>query len=169
MINYDVRSKLLVLIKENMIIEYEKFKIYKKDLKEKYIDCLENDFLTERDKELILKYPPCIKMSDRVSIVYYYQSGIDIERCNVYNILYKEDDLIIRFDKKYPKICDTIYSLKENSVIWTKIGPTFYQYLNARNAVVRKINLADDFLGHKNTTITLIKKEFPELYKLYKP
>jgi hypothetical protein len=28
--------------------------------------------------------------------------------------------------------------------------------------------LAYEFLSHKNTTITLIKKEFPELYKLYK-
>jgi hypothetical protein len=148
-------------------------KLYKDKLKKEFVKYLEKGYMTERDRELISKYPSYIRQEDQIPIAYYYQYGSDggdlkLEQFKDYRMR-DNDDMVIRLDKNFPVICETIYQLREvDKKEWKKIGPLFYQYVNARNSYIKKANLAYEFLSHKNTTITLIKNEFPELYKLYK-
>ena len=172
MISKDIQKKLLGVIREKMIPEYKNSLVYKEKLKEEFVRYLENDYLGERDRELIYKYPAHIRKVSQVPIAYYnyYRSKDDIEivHYNDYDMR-DESDMIVKLDKEFPVICDSIYSLKEkDKKEWKKIGPLLHQYVNVRNSYIKKINLACEFLGHKNTTVTLIKNEFPELYKLYK-
>ena len=172
MISKDVQEKLLGIIKERMIPEYKNMKLYKDKLKEEFIKYLEEGYLTERDRELISKYPSYIKQVDRIPIAYYYRYGSSDDLKLEYFSGYwtrDDNDMMINLDKKFPIICGTIYQLRDiDKKEWKKIGPLLHQYVNARNSYIKKINLAYEFLSHKNTTVTLIKKEFPELYKLYK-
>ena len=172
MISKDIQKKLLGVIKEKMIPEYKNSLVYKEKLKEEFVRYLENDYLKERDRELISKYPSYIKKVSQAPIAYYSYYGrkedIEIVHYNDYDMR-DESDMIVKLDKEFPVICDSIYSLKEkDKEEWKKIGPLLHQYVNARNSCIKKINLACEFLGHKNTTVTLIKNEFPELYKFYK-
>jgi hypothetical protein len=125
--------------------------------------------LKEEDYDLIYKYPDHIKKVSKVPIAYYSKiEGLELEYFSGYWTR-DDDDMVIDLGSEYPSVSDTIYSLKEkDKKEWKKIGPLLHQYVNSRNSYIKKINLAYEFLSHKNTTITLIKKEFPELYKLYK-
>ncbi len=173
MISKDIQKKILGIIKEEMIPEYKNKELYKKKLKEEFVRYLEEDYMTERDRELISKYPDHIKQVDKVPISYYryYSLGenkIELEHFSGWWTR-EDDDLVIKLDKKFPVIVESVYSLKEkDKKEWKKIGPVFHQYINARNSYIKKVNMAFEFLSHKNTTVTLIKNEFPELYKLYK-
>ena len=174
MISKDIQKKILGVIREKMIPEYKNSLVYKEKLKEEFVRYLEEDYMTERDRELISKYPDHIKQVDKIPISYYryYGSGcgeeIKLEHFKDYTMR-DDDDMVIKLDKNFPVVCDSIYSLKEiDKKEWKKIGPLLHQFVNARNSYVKKVNIACEFLGHKNTTVTLIKNEFPELYKLYK-
>ena len=175
MISKDIQKKLLGIIKEKMIPEYKNSLLYKEKLKEEFVRYMEEGYMTERDRYLISKYPDHIKQVDRIPVSYYYRyygcigdDEIKIEHFIVYEMQDK-DDMVIMLDKNFPVICDSIHSLKKvDTKEWKKIGPLFHKYINTRNSYVKKINIACEFLGHKNTTITLIKNEFPELYTLYK-
>jgi hypothetical protein len=172
MISKDIQEKLLGIIKKEMIPEYKNLSLYKTKLKDEYVRYLEKDCLREEDYDLIYKYPDHIKKVSQVPIAYYYRygrsEGLELEHFSGYWAR-DNDDLVIDLGREYPSVSDTIYSLKEkDKKEWKKIGPLLHQYVNSRNSYIKKINLAYEFLSHKNTTITLIKKEFPELYKLYK-
>jgi len=171
MISKDIQEKLLGIIKKEMIPEYKNLSLYKTKLKDEYIRYLEKDCLKKEDYDLIYKYPDYIKKVSQVPIAYYNydrEEGLELVYFSGYWTR-DNDDLVIDLGREYPSISDTIYSLKEkDKKEWKKIGPLLHQYVNSRNSYIKKINLAYDFLSHKNTTITLIKKEFPELYKLYK-
>lgn len=172
MISKDIQEKLLGIIKDKMIPEYKNMELYKDKLKEEFVKYLEEGYMTERDRELISKYPDYIKQVDKISIAHYYRYGSsdDLKLEHFSGWWTRDDnDMTINLDKKFPVICETIYQLKDvDKKEWKKIGPLLHQYVNARNSYIKKANLAYEFLSHKNTTITLIKKEFPELYKLYK-
>jgi hypothetical protein len=168
MISKDTQEKLLGIIKKEMIPEYKSMSLYKTKLKDEYVRYLEKDCLGEEDYDLIYKYPDHIRKVSQIPIVHYYHSGLELEHFSGYWTR-DEDDMVIDLGSEYPSISDTIYSLKEkDKKEWRKIGPLLHKYVNSRNSYIKKINLAYEFLSHKNTTITLIKKEFPELYKLYK-
>ena len=173
MISKDIQKKILGVIREKMIPEYKNSLVYKEKLKEEFVRYVKEDFMTERDRELISKFPDYIKQVDQIPIAYYryYSSAgeeIKLEHFKGYWTR-DTDDMTIKLDKEFPVVCDSIYSLKEiDKKEWKKIGPLLHQFVNARNSYVKKVNIACEFLGHKNTTVTLIKNEFPELYKLYK-
>jgi len=172
MISKDIQEKLLGIIRKEMIPEYKNLSLYKTKLKDEYVRYLENDCLKKEDYDLIYKYPDYIKKVSQVPIAYYHcygrSDGLELENFSGYWTR-DDDDLVIDLEREYPSIHDTIYSLKErDKKEWRKIGPLLHKYVNSRNSYIKKINLAYEFLSHKNTTITLIKKEFPELYKLYK-
>ena len=171
MISKDIQEKLLGIIRKEMIPEYKNLSLYKTKLKDEYVRYLEKDYLGEEDYDLIYKYSDLIKKVSQVPIVYYHYGssvGLVLEHFSGYWTR-DDDDLVIDLGREYPSVSNTIYSLKENDKEeWKKIGPLLHQYINSRNSYIKKINLAYEFLSHKNTTITLIKKEFPELYKLYK-
>jgi hypothetical protein len=171
MISKDIQEKLLGIIKKEMIPEYKNLSLYKTKLKDEYVRYLEKDCLREEDYDLIYKYPDHIRKVSQVPIIYYSYGnsiGLKLEHFNGYWTR-DDDDMVIDLGSEYPSVSDTIYSLKEkDKKEWKKIGPLLHQYVNSRNSYIKKINLAYEFLSHKNTTITLIKKEFPELYKLYK-
>jgi len=169
MISKDIQEKLLGIIRKEMIPEYKNLSLYKTKLKDEYVRYLEKDCLKEEDYDLIHKYPDYIKKVSQVPIAYYhYGSELKLEHFSGYWTR-DDDDMVIDLGREYPSVSDTIYSLKEkDKEEWKKIGPLLHQYVNSRNSYIKKVNLAYEFLSHKNTTVTLIKKEFPELYKLYK-
>ena len=170
MLQKETQLKILGIIVDKMIPEYKNLLDLKKELKEVFIKFVESDYLKERDQELIYKYPTYIEWVNQMAIVY-YRSDITIERPNIYhNINFIDNiNLVIDLDKKMPLICSSLYDLKENKEAWEKIGPIFYKFINIRNIYVKKLNTTWEFLIHKNTTLKLIKDQFPELYKLYKP
>lgn len=173
MISREIQKKLLGIIRDNMIPEYENSLVCKEKIKEEFIRYLENDCFSEEDLELISKYPEYIKKTKSVPIIFSYTSEIDMAQYNssMYGLMSLNNklDLEIKLDKEYPAAVNCIYTLKEKDKDeWIKISPFFYKFINFRNLYVKKLNMAFDFLSHKNTTITLIKNKFPELYKLYK-
>lgn len=171
MISKDIQEKLLGIISREMIPEYKKSIAYKEKLKEVYVKWVTDEFITKRDQELISKYPDFIKTSDKIPVAYFYRYNntgeIDVEYFKGY--FSRENDLILVLDHPMPVVIEKLIDLKsKDEKAWNLIGPHFHRYINARNSYVKKYNIAYDFLAHKNTTITFIKKEFPELYKLYK-
>jgi hypothetical protein len=172
MISKAIQEKLLGIIREKMIPEYKNSETHREKLKEVFEKWVTETYLTERDRELISKYPNLIKTVTSVPIARYYRYGstsdIDVEIFKGYWTR-DETDLSLTYDTPLPVVVDTVCELKEkDKKAWAKIGPHVHRYINTRNTYIKKLNMAYDFLTHKNTTITLIKKEFPELYNLYK-
>lgn len=165
MIKKETRDKLLGIIKEKMIPERIEMLKSLEELKKAYVEYVEKNYMTERDLELIKKFPSCVKQVDQIPVAHYYNSVIELVYFNGY---YNTNDLCIKFDHPLPSIADSIVELKDNNEAWKSIGPPFYRYLNLRNRYVKKLNIANEFLSHKNTTITLIKTKFSELYELYR-
>ena len=173
MMSKEIQERLLRVIREKMIPEYKMSLEEKQDLKGVFLDYLENDYLTEKDRELIKKYPESVCLVDNLPIAYYsyYGSskGINVECFKGYfdGADFGRAELNITFDKKIPKIVSYISELSENEEAWKKVGPILHKYMNHRNTYIKKLNLAYEFVSHKNTTLALIKTEFPELYKFY--
>ncbi len=168
MIKKEIRDKLFGIIKEKMIPERIEMLKSLEELKKAYVEYVKKNYMTERDLELIKKFPSYVKQVDQIPVARYYHSGIDLVYFNGYHVFIDSNDLCIKFDHPLPSIVDSIVELKDNSEAWKFIGPPFYRYLNLRNRYVKKLNIANEFLSHKNTTITLIKTKFSELYELYR-
>lgn len=164
------QKKLLSIIRDEMIPEYKSLEEQREKLKEVFLKWVNLRFMTDRDKELIKKYPKLISMVSNIPVCRYYESGIDLSRSKYYERdFFSEDNMSLYFKDPIPKVIDSVYEIKSMfEEDWKMISPEFHHFINIRNTLVEKLNIAYEFISHKNTTITLIKSEFPELYKLYK-
>ena len=168
----EIQDRLLGVICNEMIPEYKISLELKEELKAVFLDYVENDYLTEKDKELINKYPSLVSTCNTIPIIYYYYYGskdrdIEVIGFKGYGYSYGKDDLILNFDHQVPKVVSTVFELAGNKEAWKKVGPIANKYINIRNIYIKKLNIAYDLVIHKNTTLAFIKKEFPELYNSY--
>jgi hypothetical protein len=170
MISTAIKEKLLGIIKEKMIPEYKKLETCREEIKVSFLKYLDEVYLTERDKRLIEKNPDCIRTSDHLLIAGYYYSDKDIKFTRLEHSGYTDmmDGLTVKLEEPIPQIVTSVVDLKVDKEAWRIVGPSVNKYCRVWNTFAEKYNSAVKFVNHKNTTLTMIKDDFPELYKLYK-
>ena len=178
MISKQVKDKLRGIIEEHMIPEYKKLMDTREKLRQDIENYADTEFLSPRDLELMAKYPRSIFKTDTIVICDYYtpadkKDGWENFKSHELSYSFQSDLLKIKLSKEIPSICDLGYNLLElrelkKNPVWKKFGKQVIEYMKLKDEYLKKLELTYKFLNHKNTTLTLIRERFPELYELYK-
>ena len=183
MISKELRKKIIGVILDNdMIPEHTKMINKKKELEKNLEEFIKSEIMTKKDMDLMKKYPNCVAYSDKVSVCRFYNNKPLSDESLVwenYRTIYdtyssEMETLTLKLSEKLPIILsgnnDTLMSLRfeKDNIIWKKFGEDVVEYLGYKSEYYKKFDKVYEFLSHKNTTLTLIKNGFPELYRLIK-
>ena len=172
MISTQIRTRLIGI--NDMIPEYAESIKLRDEIKDMYLDYLNNHYLTDKDHDLISKYPDYILTNKEVFIVGRYSSDYCKVKVESLGYEYKEhysfrDFYRLTFSEPIICINTDMIELKElDKKFHEYMKPKIIELVNTRNIYVKKYRKVSNMLTHKNLTLRLIKEHLPKVYEKYK-
>jgi len=166
MISKDVKSRLLSGVLQ-LIPEYERLKELSNTIKTKYIDYLENTYLTEKDKE----FKSYWVTSDEIYIISSEHIYINYELVSLNYNLWKDTRNLykLQLEKEVPYISESLVDIKEIDLkFWEYLKNDVQNYIKTAKSFSKKLNKFLEIIGDNTLILTTIKTNFPELYEKYR-